>query len=180
MFLLQGGVTGGQEPGSLQNTSLAWSTLPGPARPRFALRLFQKDFLIILYPSQESSRKNQWEGVKPLCCLHQLQSARRRARNGGTHIVVGVQDSRDVLCQVSIQHSLDVIAYIDCRKRQYVEHCISRDCPVRYAQLPHSHVSDFAPPLCTAAQFSSTLEVILHANDSKVLTSPSNQSWAWA
>ena len=31
-----------------------------------------------------------------------------------THIVVGVQNPGDVLCQVSIQHSLDVTTNINC------------------------------------------------------------------
>ena len=36
-----------------------------------------------------------------------------------THVVVGVQNTRNILRQVSVQHSLDVTADIDCEEEQF-------------------------------------------------------------
>lgn len=33
-----------------------------------------------------------------------------------TYIVIGVEDSCDVFCQVAIQHSLNVVAMVDWKK----------------------------------------------------------------
>ena len=35
-----------------------------------------------------------------------------------THVVIWVQDSGYVFCQVSVQHRLNVVTHVDCRKRE--------------------------------------------------------------
>lgn len=47
-----------------------------------------------------------------------ILSRKEKGSKRVTHVVVWVQDSGYVLCQVSVQHRLNVVTHIDCSKRE--------------------------------------------------------------